>query len=257
MIGPAGSAPPTFKRALESLPRPRFGSLARALPCALVGLCLLVPAVARAQAQALDAPRPEEHQSQLWPGASFGWDLRLEAISLFKRYTLAGEEAWFSGQGAGAGASASLHFRPPAAFAGGAARWVELELGVANATHWIAWKEGHGPRSRSDVVQSQSSVVAGLHFASGHWLGESDSAPWSGAVLGLAWLPTYVYFFGNDQFAGEGKFHPAGLRLTVDWGRIRPTAKGRVAGLRAALTWLPYVNSLPTAVSAGVGFVFY
>jgi len=45
--------------------------------------------------------------------------------------------------------------------------------------------------------------------------------------------------------------------LSVDWGRVSPTSKGLVPGLRAFLTWLPYVGSLPTSVSAGVGCVFY
>jgi hypothetical protein len=214
--------------------------------CCCLPCCLLWPATAYA-----------EPPAQLWPGASFGWDVRLEAVSLFKRYTLGEAQAWFSGQGAGGGATASLHFRPPVAFMGGSTRWVELELGVGNSTHLLAWQEGQAPRSSSDVVHTQTSAIAGLHFASGRWRGDDDGAPWSGAVFGIAWLPTYVHFFGSDDFAAAGKFHPAGLRLTVDWGRITPSAKGRVPGLRAVLTWLPYVNSLPTAVSAGVGGVFY
>lgn len=236
---------------MKVLPRPPGSvSLSRALLRRLSCFCLpcfcwLWPVAACAE------------PAELWPGASFGWDVRLEAVALFKRYTLEEEQAWFSGQGAGAGATGSLHFRPPIALMGGATRWVELELGVGNSTHVLAWQEGQAPRSRSDVVHTQTSAIAGLHFASGRWRDDGRGAPWSGAVFGIAWLPTYVHFFGSEDFAAQGKFHPAGLRLTVDWGRIAPSAKGRVPGLRAVLTWLPYVNSLPTAVSVGVGCVFY
>lgn len=253
-----GACPALFQRVAQALAT----GLRKALPGALLCLGLLSPGSALAGATPADAPAPAESPERAggiaqerWAGASFGWDVRIEGVALFKRYTLSDEEAWFSGQGAGGGATASLHFRPPAALVGTVTRWVELELGVGNSTHWVAWKEGRGPRSRSDIVHTQSSVIAGVHFASGRWLG--DDMPWSGAVLGVAWLPSYVHFFGGDELASEGKFHPAGLRFTVDWGRIRPTAKGRVPGLRAVLTWLPYVNSLPTAVSAGVGCVFY
>ena len=76
-------------------------------------------------------------------------------------------------------------------------------------------------------------------------------------VVGVAWVPTYVRFFGSTDFDSTGKLHPAGLRMTLDWGRISPARKGRVPGLRAAFTWLPYVGDLPTLISFGLGAVFY
>lgn len=191
-----------------------------------------------------------------WPGMSVGWDIRAEAISLFKRYTIDGQGAWYSGQGAGGGASLSLHFRPAAALSQGVLHWVEFELGVSNSTHLVSWEEGAGARPSADFVDNHTSAILGVHLATGRYSGAAGE-PWSGAVLGLAWMPTYVHFFGNDQFPSGGKLNHAGLRLSVDWGRVSPSAKGLVPGLRAFLTWLPYIGSLPSSVSAGVGCVFY
>jgi len=192
-----------------------------------------------------------------WAGLSLGWDLRLEGLSLFKHYTVGADEAWFSGEGVGGAVSMSLHFRPPAALAHGSVlRWTEFELGAGNATHYVTWKEGEGERSRTDFVQNATSAIIGVHFATGRWSSESG-APWSGMVVGLAWLPTYVYFYGGDAFESVGRINPAGLRFTVDWGRVTPTNKGLVPGIRASITWLPYVGNLPTALAIGVGCVFY
>jgi hypothetical protein len=191
-----------------------------------------------------------------WPGLSLGWDVRAEAISLFKHYTIGGQGAWYSGQGAGGGASLSLHFRPAAALSKGVLRWVEFELGVSNSTHFVRWEEGERARPSTNFIDNHTSAILGVHIASGRYA-SSAGEPWSGAVLGLAWVPTYMYFFGNDEFTSGGRLHHAGLRLSIDWGRVSPTAKGLVPGLRASLTWLPYIGSLPSAVSAGVGCVFY
>ncbi len=196
---------------------------------------------------------PADRKSE-WPGVSFGWDARLEGISMFKRYTVAGRGTWYSGEGAGGGVSASLHFRGPPALALSEVRWVELELGLGNSTHIVSWKQG--PRFRTDFVQNQTSLIIGAHLASGRWLG-NGGAPWSGVVFGLAWLPTYVHFFDNGEFESGGKFNPAGMRLTIDWGRVSPEKHGRLPGVRTFFTWLPYVGNLPTALSVGVGAVFY
>jgi hypothetical protein len=191
-----------------------------------------------------------------WSGASFGWDIHAEAISMFKHYTIGDRGAWYSGQGAGGGASASVHFRPSGAFSQGVLHWVEFELGIGNSTHLVRWEQGEEARPHTDFVDNHTYAIFGVHIAAGRWSPQKGS-PWSGAVLGLAWVPTYVYFFGNDDIQSGGKLHHAGLRLSVDWGRVSPTSKGLVPGLRAFLTWLPYIDSLPTSVSAGVGCVFY
>lgn len=223
------------------------------------------PSAAASEAQNAPAPRdagPTDGPSSLdaslsnWSGLSLGWDVRGEAISLFKRYTIDGQGAWYSGQGAGGGASLSLHFRPAAALSQGVLRWIEFELGVSNSTHFVRWEEGGGARPSADFVDNHTSGILGFHIATGRYAGPAGE-PWSGAVLGLAWMPTYVYFFGNDAFDSGGKLNHAGLRLSVDWGRVSPASKGLVPGLRAFLTWLPYIGSLPSAVSAGVGCVFY
>jgi hypothetical protein len=246
-------------------------ALLRGLAVATLGLSALAPASALAQElggpaaqptnaapaaqDAVDTDAADALALTSWPGISFGWDVHAEAVSMFKHYTIGERGAWYSGQGAGGGATASLHFRPPAALSGSALNWIEFELGVGNSTHFVRWEEGERARPHTDFVDNQTSAIIALHVATGRWTG--SRAPWSGAVLGLAWMPTYVHFFGNDDFVSGGKFHHAGLRVSVDWGRVSPTAKGRVPGLRAFLTWLPYIGSLPTAVSAGVGCVFY
>jgi hypothetical protein len=214
------------------------------------------PAPGSSEPRADQATTPDQ-QARLgaWSGLSFGWDVHAEAVALFKHYTIGSSGAWYSGQGAGGGATASLHFRPPGALARGALRWVEFELGVGNSTHWVRWEEGEAARRETEFVQNQTSAILGVHLGSGRW--PANDSAWSGAVVGLAWMPTYVHFFGNDDFDSGGVFHHGGVRLSVDWGRVSPTSKGLVPGLRAFLMWLPYIGSLPTSVSAGVGCVFY
>lgn len=211
---------------------------------------LLAPCCAD-EAPASTRRAPEE----AWADISLGWDLRAEGVALFKRYSAAERAVWHGGEGYGAGASLSLHFRGPAWLgAGAAARWAELELGASNSFHSVSWREGAA--FETDFMQNQSSLIAGAHFASGRW-SQAGKPSWSGLVLGVAWLPTYVRFFGSKDFASTGAFHPAGLRLTADWGRVSPGRKGRMPGVRAFITWLPYVGHLPTAVSFGLGAVFY
>ncbi len=190
-----------------------------------------------------------------WADVSLGWDLRAEGVALFKRYTVAERAVWYGGEGYGAGASVSLHLRGPAWLgAGAAARWAELELGASNSFHTLSWREGAA--FETDLMENQTSLIVGAHFASGRW-SQAGRPSWSGLVFGVAWLPTYVRFFGSKDFSPTGALHPAGLRMTADWGRVTPGRKGRVPGLRAFITWLPYVGHLPTSVSFGLGTVFY
>ena len=190
-----------------------------------------------------------------WANLSVGWDLRAEGASLFKHYTVDGRGVWYGGEGWGGGASISMHFRGPAWLGGGASRFAEFELGVGDSLHSVSWKEG--TEFQTDFLENETSLIVGAHLGAGHWSPAGGGAPWSGVVVGVAWVPTYVRFFGSTDFDSTGKFHPAGLRMTLDWGRISPTRKGRVPGLRAAFTWLPYVGDLPTLISFGLGAVFY
>jgi hypothetical protein len=213
------------------------------------GVALLAPCCADELADA-DA-RPAE---AAWASVSLGWDLRLEGVALFKRYTVAGREVWYGGEGYGGGASLSLHFRGPTWFGAGATRWTEFELGAGNSLHSVSWKQGAENQTR--LLENQTSLILGAHFARGRW-GTDGAPPWSGIVLGVAWVPTYVRFFGSSEFDATGSFHPAGVRVTLDWGRLSPGRKGRVPGVRAFLTWLPYIGQLPTSVSFGLGAVFF
>lgn len=200
-------------------------------------------------------PSTRRAAEDAWADVSLGWDLRAEGVALFKRYTVADRAVWYGGEGYGAGASLSLHLRGPAWLgAGSAARWAELELGGSNSFHSVSWREGAA--FETDFMQNQSSLIVGAHFASGRW-SQAGRPSWSGLVFGVAWLPTYVRFFGSKDFDSTGAFHPAGLRMTADWGRVSPGRKGRLPGVRAFITWLPYVGQLPTSVSFGLGMVFY
>jgi hypothetical protein len=191
-----------------------------------------------------------------WADLSIGWDLRAEGVSLFKHYTLSDGGVWYGGEGWGGAASVSLHFRAPTWLGSSlGSRWTEFELGLGDSLYSIAWKEG--AEYQTKFLENQTSLILGGHFASGRWSPEGGGAPWSGVVVGVAWVPTYVRFFGSTDFDSIGRFHPAGVRMTLDWGRVSPRRHGRVPGLRAALTWLPYVGGLPTLVSFGLGAVFY
>jgi hypothetical protein len=190
-----------------------------------------------------------------WANLSVGWDLRAEGASLFKHYTVDGRGVWYGGEGWGGGASVSLHFRGPAWLGGGASRFADFELGVGDSLRSVSWKEG--TEFQTDFLENEVSLIIGAHLGAGHWNATGGGVPWSGVVVGVAWVPTYVRFFGSSDFDSTGKFHPAGLRMTLDWGRISPARKGRVPGLRAAFTWLPYVGDLPTVISFGLGAVFY
>jgi hypothetical protein len=76
-------------------------------------------------------------------------------------------------------------------------------------------------------------------------------------VVGVAWVPTYVRFFGSTDFDADGQFHPAGLRMTLDWGRISPRRHGRVPGCVSPSLGCRTSGNLPTLVSFGLGAVFY
>jgi hypothetical protein len=213
-------------------------------------VALLAPCCANELAD--EQPTPAE---AAWANLSLGWDLRAEAVSLFKRYTVGGKDVWYGGAGFGGGASLSLHFRGPAWHGIGGVRWHDFEVGVGDSLHSVSWKEG--AEYQTKFLENQTSLILAAHFATGHFVTEGGRPPWSGLVLGLAWVPTYVRFFGSTDFDSSGKFHPAGLRATLDWGRVAPGRKGRMPGLRAVFTWLPYVGHLPTAVSFGLGAVFF
>jgi hypothetical protein len=192
-----------------------------------------------------------------WAGLSLGWEARLDANVLLKRYSIAGGGGeWAGGPGGGAGASVSLHFRTPAAIDDRhRAAWMDFELGVGDVLHVQDWNDGIGRPTA--FLENETPVIAGVHFATGVITPSRRGPEWSGIVLGIAWVPTYAYFFGSGNFGAGGRFDPAGIRLTLDAGRVRRSDVGHVPMIRVVFTWLPYAGDGPTTLGAGVGCVFY
>ena len=212
----------------------------------------------------------EASDAESGAGLFVGGDLRAEASGLFKSYTQSsGRTAWVGGPAGGVEASVSLHFRPPSgaddAFswdAGGAAnaansanalRWIDFELGLATAQRYVSYAGGSG--QRTSFFENDTAIIAAAHVAWGH-LTSDDPRRWSGAIVGLAWTPTAVFFFGNGQFTTGGRFNPAGVPAMVDLGSVADHGLGHPL-FRISLTWLPFVGDLPSEVVAGAGVVFY
>jgi hypothetical protein len=206
---------------------------------------------------ALDTGRTAPLPELAWAGVSLGWDARVEGSALLKSYAAGGAGAVLSaGGGVGASVSASLHFRAPATVLdGGGTSWLDFELGVGDAIRRDYWNEGAGLSTA--FFENETSAIVGAHLARGRFQGLAHPVRWSGLVLGMAWVPTYVHFLGGSTFAAGGRLNPAGLRWTLDWGDVARTGIGRVPMVRLFVTWLPYVGALPTALSAGMGCVFF
>jgi hypothetical protein len=190
-------------------------------------------------------------------GLSLGGDIRLDANVLFKRYRVAdGSDTSSSGAEVGAMASISLHFRgAPAVEEDGGANWLDFELGISGGAHDGFWKvEGAAP---TGIVDGETAFIIGPHYALGHLRPTRTGVHWSGAVLGVAWIPTYVSFFGRGDSPSRGQLNPAGVRLTVDVGGLSTSAGWPAPMLRLLVGWLPDVGPLPTTINAGVGCAFY
>jgi hypothetical protein len=188
-------------------------------------------------------------------GASVGIEVRAEAAALLKHYALAGGGSeWLGGPGGGARLALSGHFRPPADVMDDSARWLDFEVGAAEALHAISWS--WGGTSATTLAESETSIEFAIHYATGTVRrGQAGASDWAGVSLGVAWLPTYVYFFGTSTTASGGQVNPAGLQLTADWGLVG--ASGRASMVRLAFTWLADVGAVPTALGLGVGYVYY
>jgi hypothetical protein len=190
-------------------------------------------------------------------GVWLGGDIWADANVLLKHYTLTdGSSAWSSGAEVGAVASVSLHFRgPPAIDEDGGASWLECELGVGAGAHDGFWKVYGG--ASAGLVDGEIPLVVGLHYAIGHLRPTLTGVIWSGTLLGVAWVPTYVNFFGQGGSPSRGALNPAGIRLTADVGRLSVGRGGLMPMLRLVVGWLPDVGPLPTTFDAGVGCAFY
>lgn len=229
------------------------------------------PAPAPSRDPGADSTKPESHAattpdagsdfraeaSKRITGVSLGLDLWGDANALFKHYTLGdGSSYWSYGGGVGAVAAVALRFRgPPLVDESHRADWLECELGFGVGGHGGFWK----PQTVASaaMVEGEIPFVVGVRYAVGHLRPAPTGLTWSGALLGLAWAPTYVYFFGQPGVPAGGAFNPAGIRLTVDLGRMGLEARGLVPELRFVVGWLPNVGPLPSVISAGVGCAFY
>ncbi len=200
----------------------------------------------------------EEGAWEHFIGASVGIDLRAEEVEVLKRYALAdGRSFWSGGPGAGVGLTLSLHFRAPIAFEdSGEASWIDFGVGLGDATHYVRWRDGDTGLSTA-IVETEISVRIGPRFASGHVRAVGGRARWWGYAVAIEWMPTYVYFFGHEPLGSGGQMNSAGLGVSLDVGQWTP---GHGVGgplFRLSVGWLPYVNALPTVLTAGVGCAFY
>jgi hypothetical protein len=184
---------------------------------------------------------------------SFVWDVRLAGIALFKRYVSGSASAWSWGAGAGLGLGAALHYRPGStALDERPARWFDFQLGLAGSVTYDAWHELNA--GAGSVIEQDASLQLGARVGLGENHGHHGER-WSGVVLGLSWLPTYVDFYGT-KVAGSGTINPAGLRVTFDAGSV-DRALGYAPLLRIALCFLPYVGRLPSMLGLSAGAAFY
>ncbi len=189
----------------------------------------------------------------LWLAA----DVRIDASVLLKHYrVIDGSDAWSSGARGGASASVSLHFRgAPAVDEDGATNWLGFELGIGAGVHDGFWKSERA--AATGFVDRETAIIVGPHYALGHLRSTPAGVRWSGTVLGVAWVPTYVSFFGHGGAPSRGQLNPAGIRLTVDIGGLSSDAGWPAPMLRLVLGWLPDVGPLPTTINAGIGCAFY
>lgn len=193
--------------------------------------------------RSVDIPDEGSHSVDL----AFEWDLRVVGTTLMKRFTQSHVAAWSWGFGAGVGFGGALHLRP-----GGGA--IDFELGVSGAVTYGTWRAVEG-RSVA-AVEQDTSLVLGLRLALGRRRSAVEGPGWSDVMLGVAWLPSYVDFYGRDV-RSKGTINLAGVRLSLDLGSALGPTLGHSSMLRLVLSFLPYVGSLPTAASFGAGFVFH
>jgi hypothetical protein len=128
---------------------------------------------------------------------------------------------------------------------------------VTGATHITAWSDPE-VRLHENIGEGDVAAVLAPRFTWGRIEGSPGQvARWSGYSLAIAWEPTYAFFYGGgSQLASAGRFNPLGMRASFDVGRMSAGLGAGLPPLRISVGWLPYVNSLPTVVSLGVGCVF-
>lgn len=206
-----------------------------------------------------DAPAPPP----AWRAPSLIFAARLEGSWMFKNYDLRDPTLGERGGGGGLGLEASyLH-----AFVdrGLAPIWFGLEAGASLGVHYIAYSQDGVPagalgankaglqNGETTFFELEPGLFAGARVGFGAI--ERGSVFYGGSI-GLGVAPTVVVIFPNDQQGGSG-FNPAGIRASIDLGRFDAANEDRQVLVRLTFLWLPYLNSLPSMGSAGLGVVLY
>lgn len=203
---------------------------------------------------------PEEHRVAIaepaaWSGIFLEWDLRALGTGLLKHYERNGDEAWSWGLGGGIAFGAALRYQrgPTLDRTSGIVLYI-LQLGIEASVSYASWHQVNA--GSASIIQQDFSLALGGRVAIGETRAIADGQRVSGVMLGLAWLPTYVDFYGA-QISTHGKINPAGVRLTVDIGGAAGPGRGHASLLRLALVCLPYVGRLPTAYAVSAGVLFF
>jgi hypothetical protein len=245
-------------RRARTAPRVRARSAAALFAAATT----LGVAGAAASPPGLASVPPEGNSAQpsweAFTGLSVGLDLRAEEVEVLKHYATAdGRSFWDGGPGAGASAALALHFRGPAVVEDdGRVRWIDFELAAGDATHYVRWRDGETGLS-TGIAETEAFMRIGPRFASGRVRAAGERFRWWGYAVAIDWIPTYVYFFGSDRLHAAGRMNSAGLGLSADFGQWTPGGGTGAPLFRLSAQWLPYVNGLPTVMTAGVGCVWY
>lgn len=195
----------------------------------------------------------EPREVEPWSGIFLEWDLRAFGIGLFKHYERAAQSAWSYGLGGGVLVGASLRFQSEPNPASGLSFYT-LQLGVEGSVGYDAWHQVS--EGSASAIQQNLSLVLGGRIALGTTGPSADGRHWSGVMIGLAWLPTYVDFYGK-QISSAATINPAGVRATVDIGGANGPGRGHSPLLRLALAYLPNVTRLPVAYVVSAGVVFF
>jgi hypothetical protein len=200
------------------------------------------------------AQTAEEREDTAWGGLALEWELRAVGAGLLKRYEQNGATAGSWSAGGGIGAGAALRYQSKAIPKAGGVSWYTVDLGLGINMSFESWHQLGG--QSATLIHQDIFLALGGRMALGPTRSTEDGLSWSGAMLGLAWLPTYSDFYGA-RIDGRSRINPAGVRLTVDIGGASGPHFGHSPMLRLAVAYLPYTSRLPSAFWLSAGVLFY